>query len=151
MAEITFEVEGLPAPQGSHTAISRGGKPALIPAGTSTSRKAFAVWRQAVTDAARDAITGEIDGPLDGPLEVWITFRFPIPASRARSVHDSGWGWKTTKPDIDKLARAACDSLTAAGLIQDDARIVRLHAEKVEVSAWSGAEITVATCKGDWL
>ena len=151
MTEVSFEVQGIPMPQGSHTAINRGGRPALIPAGTSNSRKAHAAWRQAVHSAAADAITSDIDGPLDGPLEVWITFRFPMPASRSAVVRETGWAWKHTKPDLDKLARSTCDSLTTGGLIADDARIVRLHVEKVEIAdSWHGAEITVKHCTGDW-
>lgn len=150
MTEVSFEVEGLPAPQGSHTAISRGGRPALIPAGTNTSRKAFALWRQAVTDAARDARVS--DQPIDGPIKVSITFRFPMPASRSARLRATGWGWKATKPDLDKLVRAVCDSLTAAQLIRDDARIVKVQAEKVEIGgSWHGAEITVAPCTEDWV
>lgn len=146
--EIAFEVEGIPMPQGSHTAISRGGKPALIPAGTTGSRKAFAAWRAAVADVA----AGAVDEPLDGPLKVSITFRFPMPQSRSAVVRRTGWAWRSTKPDLDKLCRAVCDSLTSSGLIADDARIVQLHAEKVEIAnTWHGAEITVAPCTGDWL
>lgn len=150
MPDVSFEVEGLPMPQGSHTAITRGGRPALIPAGTSTSRKAFAAWRQAVADAARDAAPD--DAPLDGPIKVSMTFRFPMPASRSAVVRRTGWAWKATKPDLDKLIRAVCDSLTSAQLIADDARVVLLIAEKVEIDGtWHGAEITVAPCTEDWL
>ena len=81
--------------------------------------------------SAADAITSDFDAPLDGPLEVWLTFRFPMPASRSAVVKRTGWAWKDKKPDLDKLARSTCDSLTSSGLIADDARIVRLHAEKV--------------------
>ena len=151
MTEISFEVQGIPMPQGSHTAINRGGRPALIPAGTSNSRKAHAAWRQAVHSAAADAITGDFEAPLDGPLEVWITFRFPMPASRSAVVKETGWAWKDKKPDLDKVCRSTCDSLTTSGLIADDARIVRLHCEKVEIAdSWHGAEITVKHCTGDW-
>ena len=149
MSEITFEVEGLPMPQGSHTAVSRGGKPALIPAGTSTSRKAFATWRGLVADAAADMVPD--DGPLDGPLEVSITFRLPMPGSRNADTRRAGWAWAATKPDLDKLVRAVGDSLVAGGLIRDDSRIVRITAEKVEVGGtWCGAEIAVRPCTRDW-
>lgn len=145
---IVFEVVGVPAPQGSHTAISRGGKPALIPAGTKTSRLAHRDWRVAVAEAARDAAPA--DGPLDGPLAIWVTFRFPLPSSRSAVVKRTGWAWKATKPDLDKLARSTCDGLVVGGLIRDDSRIVELHLQKVEVDAWSGAEIHVEPCRGDW-
>jgi len=80
-----------------------------------------------------------------------MTFRFPMPPSRSAVVKRTGWAWKDKKPDLDKLARSTCDSLTTSGLIADDARIVRLHAEKVEIAdSWHGAEITVKHCTGDW-
>lgn len=145
--EIAFDVVGLPAPQGSHTAVTRGGKPALIPAGTRGSRQAHADWRRAVADAARDAAG---DAPIDEPVSVWITFRFPLPQSRSAVVKRTGWAWKSTKPDIDKLARSTCDGLVSGGLIRDDSRITELHLQKIEVDAWSGAEIHVEPCRGDW-
>lgn len=40
------------------------------------------------------------------------------------------------------------DSLTASGLIKDDARIVALRAVKLEVDGWTGATITVAEIDG---
>lgn len=152
MAEVYFEVEGIPAPQGSKTAVTNGGRARVIEGGSKTGRKAHAEWREAVHRAAADAITGDIDAPLDGPLEVWVTFRFPMPTSRSAAVRNAGWGWRATKPDLDKLARSTCDSLTTSGLIADDARIVRLHCQKVEIAgSWHGAEITVSNCTGDWL
>ena len=151
MAEISFEVEGLPAPQGSKTAVTNGGRARVIEGGSKTGRKAHADWRLAVHRAAADAITSDLDAPLDGPLEVWLTFRFPMPASRSAVLKRTGWAWRSTKPDLDKLARSTCDSLTTSGLIADDARIVRLHCEKVEIAdTWHGAEITVKHCTGDW-
>ena len=44
---------------------------------------------------------------------------------------------------LDKLVRGGGDSLTAAGLIKDDARIVALRAMKIEVDGWTGATISV--------
>lgn len=148
MTELSFDVIGIPSPQGSHSAITRGGKPALIPAGTATSRAAHRDWRTAVAQAARD--NAPEDGPLDHPVSIWITFRFPLPASRSAVVKRTGWAWKATKPDIDKLARSTCDGLVAGGLLRDDSRITELHLQKVEVDAWSGAEIHIEPCVGDW-
>jgi len=151
MSTVTFEVDGLPAPQGSKTAVTNGGRARVIEGGSKTGRKAHADWRLAVHQAAADAITADIDAPLDGPLEVWMTFRFPMPPSRSAVVKRTGWAWKDKKPDLDKLARSTCDSLTTSGLVRDDSKIVRLHCEKVEIAdSWTGAEITVAHCTGDW-
>jgi len=151
VTEVSFEVEGLPAPQGSKTAVTNGGRARVIEGGSKTGRKSHADWRLAVHQAAADAITADIDAPLDGPLEVWITFRFPMPLSRSAVVRRTGWAWKDKKPDLDKLARSTCDSLTTSGLVKDDSKIVRLHCEKVEIAdSWHGAEITVKHCTGDW-
>ena len=39
--------------------------------------------------------------------------------------------WPDRKPDIDKNLRAVCDSLTDAGVWEDDARVVHCVASKV--------------------
>jgi Holliday junction resolvase RusA-like endonuclease len=139
---VTFEVLGLPAPQGSKKAFVVGGKARMT---ESAGAKGYA-WRDSVSAAARDvAGHDDVDAPLDGPLTVEILFRFPVPKSRARKVPTGPWGSlpKTTSPDVDKLARSVLDGLTAGGLISDDSLVVRLVAEKCEVLGWTGAQINV--------
>lgn len=145
---ISFEVEGIPAPQGSKTAIQQGGRARVIEGSSRTGRAAHRAWRQAVHDAAAD-IAG--DSPIDEPVSVTVTFRFPMPQSRSAVVRRTGWAWRTAKPDLSKIMRSTEDSLVTAGLLRDDARIVRAVIEKVELSdTWHGAEITVEPA-GDWL
>lgn len=145
---ISFEVEGIPAPQGSKTAVTQGGRARVIEGGSSTGRAAHRAWRQAVHHAAAD-MAG--DDPIDVPVTVTMTFRFPMPQSRPRRTWSTGWAWKSTKPDLDKLVRSTCDSLVTARLVADDARIAQVRAEKVEIAgSWHGAEITVEPCEGDW-
>jgi Holliday junction resolvase RusA-like endonuclease len=80
---------------------------------------------------------------MDGPLSLDVVFRAPMPASRSKAIRAAGRWWKPTAPDLDKLVRSVGDSLTASGLIKDDARIVALRAMKIEVDGWTGATISV--------
>lgn len=139
---ITFEVVGLPAPQGSKTRMPNG---AMVEGGSQTGRENHKSWRAAVTEAARNVAGHEdIAAPLTGPLHLTIEFRFPMPKSRPARVRGAGIGPKSTKPDLDKLLRSTGDSLTAAGLIRDDALIAEIAATKVEVIGWTGATITLS-------
>jgi Holliday junction resolvase RusA-like endonuclease len=83
------------------------------------------------------ALTGV---PLDEPVEVSIIFYLPRP----KTVQDRIF--PTVTPDIDKLARAVLDSLTDAGIYADDARVIRLTAQKLYADdRGAGALIRVNT------
>lgn len=135
MTVIEFEVLGIPMPQGSMKAFSANGQARMKPSGGT----GFAAWRNAVAVAAKDI--AEDHGKLDGPLDLELIFRFPMPKSRSKAVRAFGLADKTTAPDLDKLVRSIGDSLTAGGLIADDARICHLTACKVETTGWTGATI----------
>lgn len=135
---ITFTVRGIPAPQGSKRAFRNkySGRIALV-----ESSKRVAPWRSDVRDAAIDAVSEDRDGmgwmhdPLTVPVAVGLAFRFPRPKGHfgtgrnaavlkpTAPVHPAG------KPDLDKLARAILDAITAL-VIQDDALVVSLLATK---------------------
>lgn len=134
-----FTVIGDPKPQGSKTAFKVGNHARMKDA----AGAGHATWRDAVaTAAARER--SHLPGPLDGELELDVVFRFRMPASARKADRVRGWRRKTTAPDLSKLVRALEDGLQAAGLISDDARITRLHANKVDVvEEWTGAEILV--------
>jgi len=134
---VAFDVIGDPTPQGSKTKMPNG---AMLEGGTADLRAKRINWRNAVADAARERV--ELVGKLDGDLELRVTFRFAVPKSRTKAVEaNGGIGWKNTAPDLDKLVRSCGDSLTASGLIRDDARLVHIRASKVETVAWTGASI----------
>ena len=136
---ITFEVVGDPTPQGSKTKMPNG---AMLEGGTAPLRAKRKDWRNAVADAAR--AVAAIEGKLDGNLQLSVTFRFPMPQSRPKKVRDWGWAWKNTAPDLDKLVRSVGDSLTASGLIRDDARIAAFgQVLKIETDSWCGAVLTL--------
>lgn len=136
MTPVEFEVIGTPAAQGSKRHVGNG-----VMIETSKQHKP---WRATVAAAARDvAAHPDVAAPLDGPLQLVVEFRFPMPASRPKSVRAAGSALKTTAPDLDKLVRAVGDALTESGLIHDDARICYLYATKLEVIGWTGAVIRI--------
>ena len=129
--QVTFEVHGIPAPQGSKRHIGNGRM-------VESSRK-VGPWRALVEVAARQAMTE----PFTGPLSVTIAFHMPMPKSRPAKIRKLQTVWSSVRPDIDKLARSTLDALTASGIIDDDARVARLRADKLESTTFSGAIITI--------
>lgn len=136
---LSFTVEGVPAPQGSKRAVSRGGKTILI-----ESSKKVAPWRTVVAHAARRAMAGR--APWDEPVAAVFEFWMPRP-STARV-----WQlWQPTYPDVDKLARSTFDALKMGGVVRDDSLIVSVAAGKRYVphvrgrsgEAMSGARISL--------
>ena len=133
---ITFDVIGVPAPQGSKSAFVRGGRAVIVDGSSKTGRDKHAAWRADVTQAARIAARGRT---FEGPVAVEIVFRLALPASDPyRTMH-------TTSPDLDKLVRSVLDSLTNSGLIRDDSLVWNISACKVYARyPWpTGAEISV--------
>lgn len=134
---IRFFVPGIPAPQGSKRHVGRG---ILV-----ESSKQLKPWRLDVTMLAQAAHHGD---PLD-EATVAITFVFPRPRKHYRTgrhaheLRTDAPHRHTTKPDIDKLARAVLDALTAAGVIRDDSRVADLHVTK-RYGDQPGAHIEVA-------
>lgn len=62
--------------------------------------------------------------PLDGALEVGINFYYPT-----KRPHKDGEP-KTTRPDVDNMAKALVDVLTDLGFWHDDGQIAALHITK---------------------
>ena len=135
-AVLSFTVGGVPAPQGSKTAMPNG---ALVEAGSAVGRAKVRAWRQDVHAAAVHAMRDR--ATFQAPVALHVTFIMPRPKSRKRDV------WHATKPDLDKLIRATADALTSAGVLRDDSLICSVKAAKRytdEHHQWStGALITV--------
>lgn len=119
MTVLSFNVMGLPAPQGSKRHVGHG---VMI-----ESSKKVAPWREAVKWAAIKQC-GSME-PLDGPLAMRVVFTLPKP----KSARKGRW-CPDRMPDLSKLVRSTEDALTDAGLWVDDARLVEVHARKV----WPG-------------
>lgn len=118
---LSFDVVGIPAPQGSKRGYAQGGKVRLVEAS-----KAVAPWRQDVAAAARAA--AEAVGWVP-PAQVTVHVDFYL--RRPASVSERRRPFPSVKPDIDKLARSTLDALTTAGVVSDDATVVELHCRKL--------------------
>lgn len=132
--EFSFRVHGRPAAQGSKRHVGNG---RFIEAS-----KYLPAWRAAVTAAAIETKILADWSTVEGPVEASFVFHISRPAS----VKSSDRPLPVKPPDVDKLARAVCDSLTDAGVWADDGQVVKLTAEKVYVDAEeSGVSISVKT------
>jgi crossover junction endodeoxyribonuclease RusA len=130
MFDLTIDVSGDPASQGSHSVIN--GR--IVQVNSAKHKR----WRNAVVFAALDLI-GEDWVPIDEPVELSVIFYLPRPKTATRE-------FPAVMPDLDKLIRAVGDSLTTAGIISDDSRIIAIHAQKLYADARGvGAVIRVNT------
>lgn len=150
--EISIDVTGTPAPQGSKNAfIGRDGK-----AHTKESSAGVRPWRNAVIADALVVLNrynlAHLDDrwePLVGPLRVQVRFYQRRPKGHFGTGRNAGVlkptapRYVTTTPDIDKLLRSTFDGLKEAGIYRDDSLVVKVTAEHVYANQRSGAFIHV--------
>lgn len=136
IGRVEFRAAGMPRPQGSKRGFvnSRNGQVII----TESNPKGHRDWRATVAAAAQDAMEGR--ALLDGPLRVTMTFALPRPKSHPKTRRT----WPTTRPDVDKLARAVADSCTHT-IWRDDSQIVVLYVSKLwaEVDTPEGPGVAV--------
>lgn len=125
---LTFEVRGLPVPQGSKQAFVVGKRAVVTERGQATLKP----WRSQIAAAAAELV----EEPLAGPLSIALTFALPRPKShyrtgaRAGELRETAPAWVETRPDIDKLTRAVLDALTGVAY-RDDGQVAELKAHKM--------------------
>ena len=120
---FSWKTIGIPAPQGSKRHVGMG---RMI-----ESCKALKPWREQIIAETR--LNALVPQGLDEAVALSLVFLFPRPKGHFNSkgqVKPSAPEHKTTKPDIDKLARAVLDSLTLAGVFRDDALVYSLTLQK---------------------
>lgn len=123
---LQIQVRGIPSPQGSKAArpIYRKGAGGQREFTGRVAQQEMAPdltdWRNKVHLAAEKALAESGAAPLDGPVRVRMVFtvKKPVAAPKRRRT------WPVKQPDLSKLARAAEDSLTTAGVWRDDALVV---------------------------
>lgn len=113
---VSFQVRGLPVPQGSMRAFLVKGRP-IITSGS----KALAAWRQAVSAQAQTVAAAVMTGPVS--VELTFLVQKPKSAPKKRRVY------ATKRPDLDKLVRSVLDAISHV-LIADDSQVVELRAVK---------------------
>jgi crossover junction endodeoxyribonuclease RusA len=116
--ELTFDVLGRPAPQGSKKSI---GNNRFVEAS-----KFLPAWRRDVREAAEHAVTVNGWVRVSGPVELEVMFYLDRPStiSKTKRPHP------TVPPDVDKLIRGIGDSLTGV-VYDDDSQIIRVLAWKL--------------------
>ena len=127
---LDITVRGDAKTQGSKRAIPNksGGRVSVV-----ESAKGLPAWREAVRHEAALAHKG---APWRGPVVAIITVTRQRPKSHYRAngieLGSKATPYPTgrTSGDADKLARAVCDALTAAGVWEDDAQVVDLIVHK---------------------
>ena len=118
-------VDGRPAPQGSKNAFVIGGKRAVMV----EASKHLPAWRNDIILAVKKLFADTEDvSKFVEPVKVRMTFYIERPKQPKWKVYPAG------KPDLDHYIRGCSDALVIGGLIQDDALIVKIQAEKV----WCG-------------
>lgn len=133
-------VHGIPAPQGSKRAFSRGGHAVVVDDNKATLR----TWREDVKLATLRELGAASSwaSRLHPAVSLYATFCLPRPMSHYQvsggttSHRLKPWAPSrhTGKPDLDKLLRSTMDALTAAGAYVDDAKVCAIFAQKVYVS-----------------
>ena len=108
-------IDGIPKPQGSKTAYARNNRVVMFEA-----NKNLPAWRTHAISTLKRYAPAE---PMAGALAVYLFFYLPKPKTATRR-HPS------VKPDVDKLSRAILDCLVQSGIIEDDSRVIELHAFK---------------------
>lgn len=135
---ITFFAAGMPQPKGSARAFMRPGMrhPVVVQANAAKGK----TWQGVVSTAAVEAGVK----PLEGPVSVSLVFLVPRPRSHygtgknASVLKASAPAHPSTKPDVDKLARACLDAMTGVAY-RDDAQVFDLVALKA-YCGYSGEE-----------
>jgi Holliday junction resolvase RusA-like endonuclease len=151
---LQFTAVGEPAPQGSkRIGRNRAGRPIILD--DNDAKKT--TWRETIHHAAlfamrEDRYTADL---AFVPVAVTVVFYFERRSGdygtgrNAGVVKEKAPNLKTSKPDVDKLARAVLDSLTTAGVVVDDAQVAQLTVRKQYAPRGSGAPagalITVET------
>lgn len=134
---LSLFIPGKPIQQGSLIArlIRVGGRPkAVLHSHASDDLKR---WRAVVAEMVAERVH-----PVIGPyVAVEALFQMPKPGTTKYPEFPAG------TPDLDKLQRAIGDALTASGIVEDDARIVRWHVDEV----WAGGRDSRSDEPGVWL
>lgn len=119
-ASCEFYVRGIPQTQGSTKAFVVKGRPII----TSTNKN-LKDWRTLVALEAQNHAPAAL---FSGGVNVKATFFLPKPKRMAKKY------WRHTKrPDLDKLIRAICDSLTGI-VYKDDSQVFGIDATKLYAS-----------------
>lgn len=131
--DVTFEVPGIPAPQGSKKGFVVGKRAVLVDA----NKDVLKPWRAEIAKAS------DLGVMFEGAVSVSATFYLPRPKSVKRLL-------PTAPPDLDKLMRALGDGMKDGGLLRDDSIICDENIKKRYADGREpGVTVTVREIAGD--
>lgn len=149
---ITFTVIGRPQQRGSKQAVlipkrgggfvEKNGRPIVVAKDDNPNSKE---WMGQVRDAAHAAFSGEL---IASPVKLTVRFYFKRPKNHFRTgknahlLRDDAPYWHAGTPDLDKLVRAICDSLTGV-VLADDKQIAATLSEKYFTIESERCEVTI--------
>ena len=84
---------------------------------------------QSFKSLCRLVASQKLPKPLAGPVEVEIAFYFQRPSNKTWKTRPMPLEVKTTKPDLDNLAKAVMDSLNGVAWV-DDAQVCKIVLSK---------------------
>lgn len=134
---ISFEVFGVAEPKGSARAfMPKGAKYPVVTSDNPNLKK----WEQTIRGELQ-RVMKQTDGHtltqiFNSPVAVGLRFHLPRPKSRKKAKYP------TTRPDVDKLARAAIDALSGVAF-KDDNQVVAVQARKVYADGAAKVEIVI--------
>lgn len=127
MREITFFAEGEPKGQPRPRAFAINGKVRMYDPATAEG------WKNCIAGAFLHCYPSRVE-PFEGLVRVTLDFWMPRPRSHFRGKTQELRGdapqWHGIKPDVDNLAKAALDAITALRIWRDDALVVSLQTTK---------------------
>lgn len=134
MNPVSFVVYGLPQPKGSARAFMRGGRPIVT-----SDNPSLAKWESAVRFAASTVVDKAGHRLFEAGVLAAMAFYLPRP----KSVNPRVRPFPTTRPDLDKCARAILDPLKGV-LLTDDAQVVGLSCVKFYTDGPAKVLVTVS-------
>lgn len=117
----TIRVAGTPKAQPRPRAVARGGFARVYDPGTADE------WKESIKIAP--VAPARPTAPIETAVRVCMTFRMPIPKTKAKTVPIGSD--HTFKPDLDNLVKAVFDAMTDAGWWIDDCQVSHLTVSKV--------------------
>lgn len=129
---LSFEVYGDPKPQPRPRAFARRMGSKFVARVYNPDSADH--WKAQIAAAIRAAKWE----PFVGPVRVEMAFFFARPKSHLNSkgaLKPSAPLFHTARPDVDNIAKAVADQLTASGVWSDDSTIVELKVSKDYVTS----------------
>lgn len=128
---LSFQVRGVPGPQGSKSYKGHTKEGRAILAESSAK---VAPWRQDVVRAAAEEIASTPGfAPFTGPVHLIVEFYLPRPKGAPKTRRTV----PATTPDLSKLIRSTEDAMKTAGVWHDDALVVDITTRKRYVNVGS--------------